>query len=328
MNPAFRIAADAQNPLRTDALSVHGRKSIDIAITGANGAVGKALIERLGGNPAIGPVRLRALVRDLGRSTNLRDLPAELIQVDYDDAESLEPALEGADCVAHLAGSLVPRAGDSLLGANLLTTKNVAEASRAQGVKSFVYLSFPGADSGSNNEYLRTKGQAEDVIGENFASGAILRVPMILGADTPAMHQIKRLLSSSVVPLVAGGAVRIQPIYLGDVISAIEWAILHPEAPLARMNLVGPETLFYRELLIRAGRRIGKQPRVLTVPRGLGRAASSIISRLSPSSPMSRTVFDIIFYEHLCNDEETQSAAPIARTGIDETLNLSLPHQG
>ncbi len=309
------------------ALSVHGRRPIDIAITGANGAVGKALIERLGGNSAIGPVRLRALVRDLGRSANLRDLPAELIQVDYDDAESLSRAVDGADCVAHLAGSLVPRAGDSLLGANLFTTKNVAEASRAQGVKSFVYLSFPGADARSDNEYLQTKGRAEDVIGENFESGAIFRVPMILGPDTPAMNQIKRLLSSSIIPLVAGGAVRIQPIYLGDVISAIEWAILNPNAPLARVNLVGPETLFYRELLMRAGRRLGKQPRILTIPRGLGRAASSIISRFSPSSPMSRTVFDVIFYEHLCNDEEAGSIGSIPRTGVDEILNLSLPHQ-
>ncbi len=313
--------------MRTNAWRPDGRSTIDIAITGANGAVGKALIERLGGNTAIGPLRLRALVRDLGRSANLRDLPAELIRVDYDDAESLKPALDGADCVAHLAGSLVPRAGDSLLGANLLTTKNVAEASRAQSVKSFVYLSFPGADARSENEYLRTKGQAEDVIGENFASGAIFRVPMILGADTPAMHQIKRLLSSSIIPLVAGGAVRIQPIYLGDVISAIEWAILNSEAPLARVNLVGPDTLFYRDLLMRAGGRLGKRPRILTIPKGLGRAASSIISRLSPSSPMSRTVFDIIFYEHLCSDEDARSAMSIPATGIDETLDLSLPHQ-
>ena len=309
------------------AIRPDGRNPIDIAITGANGAVGKALIERLGFNATTRSARPRALVRDPGRSANLSDLPAELIQVDYDDAQSLEQALDGADCVAHLAGSLIPRAGDSLLGANLLTTKNVAEASIRGGVKSFIYLSFPGADARSENEYLRTKGQAEDVIAENFASGAIFRVPMILGADTPAMNQIKRLLGSSFVPLVAGGAVRIQPIYLGDVIGAIEWAILHPEAPLARMNLVGPETLYYRELLMRAGLRLGRRPRILPIPRGPVRIASGIIGKLSPSSPMSRTVFDVIFYEHLCNDEEAGSGAPTARTGVDEILDLSLPHQ-
>ncbi len=272
-------------------------------------------------------MRLRALVRDMGRSENLRDLPAEVIEVDYDDPESLARAVEGADCVAHLAGSLVPRAGDSLLQANLITTKNIVEASKSCGVKSFVYLSFPGADSRAENEYLRTKGQAEDLIEGNFGSGAIFRVPMILGPDTQATNQIKRLLASSVVPLVAGGAVRVQPIYLGDVLSAVEWALLHPEAPLTRMNLVGPDTLLYRELLMRAGQRLGKRPRILTIPRRPARAASSIISRLSPSSPMSRTVFDIIFYEHLCSDEETRNAMPITSTGVDEILDLSLPHR-
>ena len=263
----------------------------------------------------------------MSRSENLRDLPAELIQVDYDDAGSLSRAVEGADCVAHLAGSLVPRAGDSLLQANLLTTKKIVEAGIARGVKSFVYLSFPGADSKSENEYLRTKGQAEDVIEENFGSGAIFRVPMILGPDTPAVNQIRRLLASSVVPLVAGGAVRVQPIYLGDVLSAIEWALLHPEAPLKRMNLVGPDTLLYSELLMRAGKRLGKQPRILTIPRGPARAASSIISRLSPSSAVGRTVFDIIFYEHLCCDEDTRNTTSITTTCVDEALDLSLPNQ-
>ena len=301
------------------------RKPIDIVITGANGAVGKALIERLGMDSSITPTRLRALVRDLSRSENLRNLPVERIEVDYDDPESLSRAVEGADCVAHLAGSLVPRAGDSLLQANLITTKNLVEAGIACGVKSFVYLSFPGADPESNNEYLRTKGQAEDLIAENFGSGAIFRVPMILGPDTQATNQIRRLLASSIVPLVAGGAVRVQPIYLGDVLSAVEWALLHPETPLTRMNLTGPDTLLYSELLVRAGRRLGKRPRILTIPRGPARAASSIISRLSPSSAMSRTVFDIIFYEHLCRDEEARSATAITCTCVDETLDLSLP---
>ena len=244
--------------------------------------------------------------------------------VDYDDPESLRRALDGVDCVAHLAGSLVPRAGDSLRKANLLTTKNIAGASQSGGVGSFVFLSFPGADPRADNEYLRTKGQAEEVIAENFGSGAIFRVPMILGPDTPAINQIKRLLRAPVTPLVAGGAVRIQPIYLGDVLSAVEWAILHPEAPLVRMNLVGPHSLPYRELLMRAGQRRGKRPRILPIPRPLGRAAASVISRFSPASPMGRTVFDIIFHEHLCHDAEPESTIPIPRTGVDEALDRSL----
>ena len=303
-----------------------GAASIDIAITGANGAVGKALIERLGRGSAVKPTRARALVRDLGRAGSLRGLAAELVEVNYDDPESLERALEGAQCVAHLAGSLRPRAGDSLLQSNLLATRSVVEASLARGVDSFVYLSFPGADPGSKNEYLRAKGQAEELIREHFRRGAIFRVPMILGPDAPAMNQLKKLLRSPTAPLIAGGAVRIQPIYEGDVLGAVEWALLHPEAPLRPVNLVGPDALLYAELLRRAGEKLGKRPRILPIPRGPARACLSVLALFSPAFATARDVFDIIFYEHLREDDEAWSAMSIPRTGVDEALSLSLPN--
>ncbi len=305
-----------------------GEKTIDIAITGANGAVGKALLERLGADSPLAHARVRALVRDIARGESLRSTHAEIIEVNYADPKSLAGALNGVDRVAHLAGSLVPRAGDSLVQANLLTTKNVVEASRAGGARSFVYLSFPDADPKSKNTYLQTKGQAEEVIRKNFPCGAILRVPMILGPDAPAINQMKKMLRSAVIPLVGGGAVCVQPIYEGDVLCAIEWALLHPDTPLRTMNLTGPDTLPYSELLRRAGGQLGKRPRILTIPRGLGRAVSTFLGWLSPpSSPLGRAAFDVVFYEHL-HDDEARSVMSIPRTGIEEALRLSLPHHG
>lgn len=233
--------------------------------------------------------------------------------------------MEGADCIVHLAGALAPRAGESLLQANLLTTKNMAEAGRAGGARSFVYLSFPGADPRSGNEYLRTKGLAEEAIRERFASGAILRVPMILGPDTPSMQRIRKLARAPAAPLIGGGAVRVQPIYEGDVIRAVEWALLHPEEPLTRADLVGPETLPYADLLRRAGRMLGRRPRIVPIPRAVGFAAAALAGRLSPASAMSRTVLEVICNEHLGQDGEARRAMPLPRTGVEETLRLSLP---
>ncbi len=262
-------------------------------------------------------------MRSAARAENLRGLPAEVVEVNYADAQSLEDALKGARGVAHLAGALVPRSGDSLAESNLAITRNVVEASLARGVERFVYLSFPGADPDSSNEYLRTKGQAEALVRQNFTRGAVFRVPMILGADTPAVRQMHRLTSAALTPLVAGGRVRIQPVYVGDVVRAIEWALLHTEEPLRVMHLLGPDTLPYADLLRRAGRRLGRQPRIVPIPRGLGRLVSTIIGKVAPSSPMGRTVYDVVFYEHLYEDD----GPPIPRTGVDEALDLSLPPQ-
>jgi NAD(P)-dependent dehydrogenase (short-subunit alcohol dehydrogenase family) len=132
---------------------------MDIVITGANGVVGTALIRHLHAGAPLGTVRLRALVRSLARAQSLPELGAEIIVVDYRRPETLREAVAGADVVVHLAGALLPRRGESLLQANVDATRALVEAAASVGVKTCVYLSFPGADPVSKNQYLGSAGR-------------------------------------------------------------------------------------------------------------------------------------------------------------------------
>ena len=78
-------------------------------------------------------------------------LGAEVIIVDYRQPEALRGAVAGADVAVHLAGALLPRRGETLLQANVETTQALVEAAISAGVKTFVYLSFPGADPASRS---------------------------------------------------------------------------------------------------------------------------------------------------------------------------------
>ena len=188
--------------------------------------------------------------------------------------------------VVHLAGALLPRRGETLLQANVETTRALVEAATSAGVKTCVYLSFPGADPVSQNQYLRSKGMAEAVIQQAGFAGAIFRVPMILGPDSPSMVQLRQMASAPLLPLVSGGAVRIQPIAQADVLAAIAWAIAVAPRPLRVLNLVGPETLTYAELLRRVGDRLGKQPRVLRIPTAAAWLSACLGGRACPFSGM------------------------------------------
>ena len=159
---------------------------MDIVIAGANGAVGTALIRYLGAGAPLGAVRLRALVRSSARVQSLRGLGAEIIVVDYRQPETLRDAVAGAEVVVHLAGALLPRRGETLVQANVDATRALVEAAASAGVKTCVYLSFPGADPVSKNQYLSSKGMAEAAIQQAGFAGAILRVPMILGRRKPS----------------------------------------------------------------------------------------------------------------------------------------------
>jgi len=268
--------------------------------------------------------RLRALVRSRGRASSLHPLRAEILEVDYYRQDSLQTALKGADVVVHLAGALLPRKGETLLDANLEATRAIIETATSVGAKTFVYLSFPGADPTSKNQYLCSKGRAEEIIQQTGFSGAIFRVPMILGRGSASIDKLRQMAMAPVVPLVSGGSVRIQPISLTDVLAAIAWAISVAPKPIRVLDLVGPETLTYAELLCRVGHRLGKRHRVVPIPKAPVWLSAWLTGNLVPSLGWNPFVFDILFNEHLADPSEACETLPFALTSVNETLDQTI----
>jgi uncharacterized protein YbjT (DUF2867 family) len=297
---------------------------MDIVITGANGAVGIALIRYLSAVSPPGAMRLRALVRSSARAQSLQALGAEIIIVDYRQPEPLQGAVAGAEVVVHLAGALRPRRGETLMQANVEATRPLVEAAASAGVKTCVYLSFPGADPVSENQYLGSKGLAEVVIQQAGFAGAILRIPMILGPGSPAVVQLRQMARAPLLPLVGGGMVRLQPIAEADVLAAIAWAIAVAPRPLCVLPLVGPETLTYAELLRRVCDRLGKRPRVLRIPRAAAWLSACLAGALVPSLGWNRSVFDILFTEHLADPSEARATLPLALTPVHAALDQAI----
>ena len=298
---------------------------MDIVITGANGAVGRALIRYFSskGTP-LGAVHLRALVRSPAGARSLHALGVEVSVVDYRQPEALQGAVVGADVAVHLAGALLPRRGETLLQANVETTRSLVEAATSGGVKTLVYLSFPGADPVSPNQYLCSKGMAEAAMQQAGFAGAIFRVPMILGSDSPAAVQLRRMAEAPLLPLVSGGAVRLQPIAEADVLAAIAWAIAVAPRPLRILNLVGPETLTYAELLRRVCDRLGKRPRVLHIPKIAAWLSACLAGALVPALGWNRSVFDILFHEHLADPAEARATLNLALTPVQAALDHAI----
>jgi len=116
-----------------------------IAITGAAGHVGnalvRALVERQKDN-ATGPVR--AVVRP-GRDTSscFAGLDVEVVEADLLNPSAVAKALAGADVVFHLAGivSITKERFERLHEANVTGTRNVLAACRAAKVGRLVYTS-------------------------------------------------------------------------------------------------------------------------------------------------------------------------------------------
>ena len=109
-----------------------------VLVTGATGFIGLALVERL---LARGD-QVRALVRRTSKVAALQRAGAELATGDVVDARSLARAVEGCDCVFHLAGLVKCVTPDELFHANAQGTRNVAVACASDANRpSLVYVS-------------------------------------------------------------------------------------------------------------------------------------------------------------------------------------------
>ena len=100
-----------------------------VLVTGANGVIGRVLLDRLADR-----YDLTALTR---RPT---DFPSHV--GDIANLEAILPAFEGIDAVVHMAGSSpVDSPWDAVLQSNIIGAYNVFEAARRTGVKTVIFAS-------------------------------------------------------------------------------------------------------------------------------------------------------------------------------------------
>ena len=161
----------------------------------------------------------------------------------------------------------------------------VSEAAARAGVRRIVYLSILGSHPDSSNACLASKGRAETILQQGKVPATVLRVPMVLGPGELAAAALRGQASAPVTFLVRGGASREQPIDHDDVVAAIRSAAADTGADHHGLDLAGPESLTHRELVLRVAQRLGRKPRIVSIPRGLVFGLAALLERLLATRP-------------------------------------------
>lgn len=167
---------------RFDLARGHGVEAVamtmqPIAITGANGAIGRRVAERL----AARQVRQRLVVRDPARVPFLPGADVH-VAAGYDDADGMRDALAGVRTLLFVSGHERPeRVGEHLCA---------IDAAVAAGVEHIVYLSFLGASRDATFTLARDHDATEQAIRSHDVAHTFLRdslyldlLPAMVGAD-------------------------------------------------------------------------------------------------------------------------------------------------
>ena len=287
-----------------------------VLITGANGRLGRRLIQRLESTASV-----RAVVRSDAAARSLESLTREgtfdVRVLDYTDAAALAAAASGCTHAVHLVGIIKESSTSAFVDAHERSTIALAAAAAKVGIERVLYLSILGAAPTHSNACLASKGRAEALLLAGAVPSLVLRVPMVLGEGDPATRALAARASSRVAVLVRGDSLE-QPIYANDVVEALVHALAADVC--GALDLAGPVSLPRRALVQRAARVLGTRPKTLSLPLGLGLAAAWLLEQISRSPPLSRAMLGVLDHDDAIDPTEACRRLRVELTPLDEML--------
>jgi nucleoside-diphosphate-sugar epimerase len=185
---------------------------LKIALTGATGFVGRAVVSALLAKRH----QVSALVRDLTKA----NLPFELrsVQGDLQNGAALDDLTKGADVVIHVAGVTGALTRNDFFVANERGSRAIAEAAARNGVKRFVHISSLAAREPELSIYGASKSAGEAAV-ETFRakmSVVILRPPAVYGPGDRGTLPLLRSLTQSFAVIPSSSVSRFSLIYVDD----------------------------------------------------------------------------------------------------------------
>jgi uncharacterized protein YbjT (DUF2867 family) len=214
-----------------------------IAVTGATGSVGRALVAEL----AAHGVRPRLLVRpDTPRVAEVAGY-GEVVPADLRRPTTLDAALRGVERL-FLLTPFQPDQGVMQL--------SLIEAAQRCGVRTVVKLSALGADPDAETLIHRQHGRADQALVESGLRYVLLRPNAFMQNVRQWLPTIERF---DAIVLPAGDA-RVSMVDVRDIAAVAARILLDPRIRSGRHDLTGPAALSYaevaRELSMVAGRPI------------------------------------------------------------------------
>ena len=210
-----------------------------IGITGANGFVGSSLFKYLKKRnyPVLGIVRHNSLLKLLDNDSN------NISRVDYHNLNELINIFSGLDVIVHCAArSMDWGKWSDFYSTNIQIVKNIVNASVRAGVKRIIHISTANVEGNGNrildesfNNVLPFKYSKSKWKGENLLKALcemheieyiILRPSAIYGmGDFKWSYEMIDRIKKSWWPLIGKGKARFTPLFIENLLKAIELAI-------------------------------------------------------------------------------------------------------
>jgi nucleoside-diphosphate-sugar epimerase len=205
------------------------REARHIAMTGATGFVGQALMDLA--------LEQGLEVTALTRKPQAARAGVRWVLGDLNDAEALADLMQGAEAVVHVAGVVNAPTPAEFEAGNVAGTLAVLTAAAASGVRRFVHVSSLSAREPQLSAYGASKARAERLVKSSGLDWTIVRPPAIYGPRDRDLLELFRMAKWGVVtvPLFwKRGAGRMAVIHVDDLARLLLVLAGRQNAPIHR----------------------------------------------------------------------------------------------
>ena len=238
----------------------------------------------------------------------------------YEDDAAIREAVRGCELVVNCVGILFEKGKNGFTKIHTELPRAIAKACAAEKVSRLIHISALGCDQ-AHSKYAKSKYNGEQAIFENFPRATILRPGVVFGAEDSFFNMFAKLsILLPVLPLIGGGATKLQPVYVGDVADAVANAAGSEESAGKTYELGGPEVLSFREIYARLFRETGRKKMLVSLPWGIARLQGKIMGLL-PKPPLTADQVETLKTDNVASGElPGLSELGIAATGMDVVL--------
>ncbi len=296
-----------------------------IAITGATGFVGRAIVARARAEG----FSIRAIVREPSRARWLTEQSgAELFHGNVLFGPTLEGAFAGCKCVIHLVGVINEWRENTFERAHTQATINVVDAASKAGVKRYLHMSALGTHADAASRYHQTKWAAEEAVRKSGLAWTIFRPSVIYGPGDKSINTLAKMVRlAPFVPVLGDGQSRIQPVAVEVVARAFIGAIKRDETVCQTYDLCGPAAFSWNELYdkLLAVQGLRRKPKV-HLPLGLARVQALFLEKMSQYPPFNREMITMSRVDNVGDPGPAERALALTQESFDEGIARYLNH--
>jgi NADH dehydrogenase len=297
-----------------------------VTVFGGSGFLGRSVVRAL----AKREYRIRVAVRRPELAGHLQPLGrvgqihAEQVNLRY--PTSVEAAMRGSQVAVNLVGILVESGAQTFDAVHVGGAAAVAKAAAIAGAD-MVHVSAIGASDASPSRYARSKAAGEKAVLAAVPSATVLRPSVVFGPEDQFTNRFAALARMSpVIPLVGGGTTKLQPVYVGDVASAVADAVDGKTRPGATYELGGPEVLTMRETIEIILATIGRERMLLSLSFGLAKLQALLLQFAPEALKLTPDQVELLRSDNVVSEAARDAGLTLEGLGITpDSLEAVIP---